>query len=185
MVWTCEDDWPPKRTSTYKRPFTQEGNYLVLVAPYSIIKVLVWSCTCPLCFHWCQFMKWFTCFYCCWWEFAYIVHDAKEWLYVFLHFEGLHFYQCTQFIRLWSTSCLGIISLKNGMLYTRNWLLFNLRFSFSQICSHMLSVQSWVMFSAILSWPTTEMSSAILNTFGSSLKISSVFSGTFLQMVLL
>ena len=29
VVWTCKDDWPPKRTSTYERPFTQEGNYLV------------------------------------------------------------------------------------------------------------------------------------------------------------
>ena len=29
VVWTCEDDWPPKRTSTYERPFTREGNYLV------------------------------------------------------------------------------------------------------------------------------------------------------------
>ena len=27
--WTCKDDWPPWRTSTYKRPFIQEGNYLV------------------------------------------------------------------------------------------------------------------------------------------------------------
>ena len=30
MVWTYEDDRPPKRTSTYKRPFTREGNYLVI-----------------------------------------------------------------------------------------------------------------------------------------------------------
>ena len=29
VVWTYEDDRPPKRTSTYERPFTQEGNYLV------------------------------------------------------------------------------------------------------------------------------------------------------------
>ena len=26
----CTDDWPPWRTGTHKRPFTQEGNYLVL-----------------------------------------------------------------------------------------------------------------------------------------------------------
>ena len=29
VVWTWKDDWPPWRTSTYKRPFTQEDNYLV------------------------------------------------------------------------------------------------------------------------------------------------------------
>ena len=28
-VWTWKDDWPPWRTSTYERPFTREGNYLV------------------------------------------------------------------------------------------------------------------------------------------------------------
>ena len=30
VVWTWKDDWPPWRTSTYNRPFTQEGNYLVI-----------------------------------------------------------------------------------------------------------------------------------------------------------
>ena len=35
VVWTYEDDWPPKRTSTYKRPFTQEGNYLVVWLQHS------------------------------------------------------------------------------------------------------------------------------------------------------
>ena len=29
VVCTWKDDWPPWRTSTYERPFTQEGNYLV------------------------------------------------------------------------------------------------------------------------------------------------------------
>ena len=29
VVWTWKADWPPWRTSTYERPFTQEGNYLV------------------------------------------------------------------------------------------------------------------------------------------------------------
>ena len=29
VVWTWKDDWPPWRNSTYKRPFTREGNYLV------------------------------------------------------------------------------------------------------------------------------------------------------------
>ena len=29
VVWTWKDDWPPWRTSTYERPFTWEGNYLV------------------------------------------------------------------------------------------------------------------------------------------------------------
>ena len=28
-VWTWKDYWPPWRTSTYERPFTWEGNYLV------------------------------------------------------------------------------------------------------------------------------------------------------------
>ena len=31
VVWTWKDDWPPCRTSTYERPFTNEGNYLVLM----------------------------------------------------------------------------------------------------------------------------------------------------------
>ena len=30
VVWTWKDNWPPWRTSTYKRPFTQEGNYLAI-----------------------------------------------------------------------------------------------------------------------------------------------------------
>ena len=30
VVWTWKDDWPPRRNSTYERPFTQEGNYLVI-----------------------------------------------------------------------------------------------------------------------------------------------------------
>ena len=30
VIWTWKDDWPPWRTSAYKRPFTQEGNYLVV-----------------------------------------------------------------------------------------------------------------------------------------------------------
>ena len=29
VIWTWKDDWPPWRTSTYERPFTPEGNYLV------------------------------------------------------------------------------------------------------------------------------------------------------------
>ena len=29
VVWTWKDDWRPWRTSTYERPFTWEGNYLV------------------------------------------------------------------------------------------------------------------------------------------------------------
>ena len=31
VVWTCKYDWPPWRTSTYERPLTWEGNYLVLI----------------------------------------------------------------------------------------------------------------------------------------------------------
>ena len=30
-----EDDWPPRKTSTYERPFTQEGNYLVDYVMYN------------------------------------------------------------------------------------------------------------------------------------------------------
>ena len=30
VAWTWKDDWPPWRTSTYKRPFTWEGNSLVI-----------------------------------------------------------------------------------------------------------------------------------------------------------
>ena len=33
-VWTWKDDWPSWRTSTYKRPFTQEGTYLVDILAY-------------------------------------------------------------------------------------------------------------------------------------------------------
>ena len=29
VVWTWKGDWPPWRNSTYERPFTWEGNYLV------------------------------------------------------------------------------------------------------------------------------------------------------------
>ena len=42
VVWTYEDNWPPKRTSTYKRPFTQEGNYLVVFASKSLCSVEQW-----------------------------------------------------------------------------------------------------------------------------------------------
>ena len=31
VVCTQKDDWPPWRTSTYERPFTWEGNYLVSI----------------------------------------------------------------------------------------------------------------------------------------------------------
>ena len=31
VVWTWKDDWPPRRTSTYERPFTRKGNYLVWI----------------------------------------------------------------------------------------------------------------------------------------------------------
>ena len=31
VVWTWKDDWTPWRTSTYKRPFTREGSYLVSI----------------------------------------------------------------------------------------------------------------------------------------------------------
>ena len=31
VVWTWKDDWLPWRTSTYKRPFTWERNYLVFL----------------------------------------------------------------------------------------------------------------------------------------------------------
>ena len=31
VVWTCKDDWPPQRTSTYKGPFIGEGNYVVAI----------------------------------------------------------------------------------------------------------------------------------------------------------
>ena len=45
VVWTWKDDWPPQRNSTYKRPFTREGNYLVtfLIQPPILryIKLLV------------------------------------------------------------------------------------------------------------------------------------------------
>ena len=41
VVWTWKDDRPPWRTSTYERPFTWEGNYLVLSVPWW----LMWSWT--------------------------------------------------------------------------------------------------------------------------------------------
>ena len=34
VVWTWKDDWPPRRTSTYERPFTREGNYLVFTIAF-------------------------------------------------------------------------------------------------------------------------------------------------------
>ena len=36
-VWTWKDDWPPWTTSTYKRPFTQEGNYLVYLIKEKLV----------------------------------------------------------------------------------------------------------------------------------------------------
>ena len=44
VVWTWKDDWPPWRTSTYKRPFTREGNYLVF-------KTVLCACLLHLIFH--------------------------------------------------------------------------------------------------------------------------------------
>ena len=32
---------PPKRTSTYKRPFTQEGNYLVLLVSGAVLLLIM------------------------------------------------------------------------------------------------------------------------------------------------
>ena len=40
LVWTCEDEWPPKRTSSYKRPFTRQGNYLVSKYVYLSIYII-------------------------------------------------------------------------------------------------------------------------------------------------
>ena len=42
VVWTWKDDWVPQRTSTYERPFTQEGNYLVIVCTWKVSKMLVY-----------------------------------------------------------------------------------------------------------------------------------------------
>ena len=42
VVWTWKDDWPSWRTSTYKRPFTQEGNYLVELCVINIFFLLPW-----------------------------------------------------------------------------------------------------------------------------------------------
>ena len=36
VVWTWKDEWPPRRTSTYERPFTREGNYLVSVVAAAV-----------------------------------------------------------------------------------------------------------------------------------------------------
>ena len=44
LVWTWKDDWPPWRTSTYKRPPTQEGNYLVWLVANSIYVHDLWHC---------------------------------------------------------------------------------------------------------------------------------------------
>ena len=41
VIWTWKDDWPPQRTSTYKRPFTHEGNYLVLIVLDCVISVTI------------------------------------------------------------------------------------------------------------------------------------------------
>ena len=45
VVWTWKDDWPPWKTSTYKRPFTQEGNYLVTTVFYSSL-IKIWTFVC-------------------------------------------------------------------------------------------------------------------------------------------
>ena len=46
VVWKWKDDWPLWRTSTYKRPFTREGNYLVLNLPGSCFCALVMAKHC-------------------------------------------------------------------------------------------------------------------------------------------
>ena len=38
VVWTWKDDWPSWRTSTYERPFTWEGNYLVTIASCNTLR---------------------------------------------------------------------------------------------------------------------------------------------------
>ena len=50
MVWTWKDDWPPWRTSNYKRPFTQQANYLVVEIKskrYYTISDHFYVCLCP------------------------------------------------------------------------------------------------------------------------------------------
>ena len=37
-VWTWTDDWPSWRASTYERPFTQEGNYLVMFSLHRLCR---------------------------------------------------------------------------------------------------------------------------------------------------
>ena len=42
VVWTWKDDWPPWRTSTYKRPFTWEGTYLVSFLSCIWLPITLW-----------------------------------------------------------------------------------------------------------------------------------------------
>ena len=36
VVWTCKDNLTPPKTTTYKRPFTREGTYLVYSIGYYV-----------------------------------------------------------------------------------------------------------------------------------------------------
>ena len=41
VVWIWKDDLPPWRTSTYERPFTQEGNYLVRIFDIHVVLLTI------------------------------------------------------------------------------------------------------------------------------------------------
>ena len=43
VVWACKNDSSPQRTSTYERPFTQKGNYLVCSCVVMTWNMKVWS----------------------------------------------------------------------------------------------------------------------------------------------
>ena len=42
VVWTWKDDWPARRTSTYERPFTRGGNYLVFLRAKLVLGKVWW-----------------------------------------------------------------------------------------------------------------------------------------------
>ena len=71
--------------------------------------------------------------------------------------------------------CWDTISPKSGTDVHLKWhlFLFSFRYTCLQIFSTLCNVSSWPF--PLASYPTTNMSLAILNTFGNSLKISSTF----------
>ena len=95
---------------------------------------------------------------------------------LFLFYEVASPYKLSAFMSLGFTPFLDITSPKNGTDVHLKWhlSLFSFRFICLHIYSTLHSLSTWSLPST--SYSTTKMSSAMPNTFGKSLNISSIFS---------